>query len=116
MPIERVVEQLRLVGQQADPIAALETRQGAREVRGQGWLSCQDMDDVSTGQAVEVATVGKGGRARKQLIASFAEQARDYVRRELESIRQDFFGASIKKIDTLRKRLDEAERRVSGSL
>lgn len=57
-----------------------------------------------------------GASARKWLIGAFAEQARDYIRSELESIRRDLFGVSTRKIDTLLARLKEAEKRVNDCL
>ena len=57
-----------------------------------------------------------GAQARKSLVAQFERAATDYVRKELKSIRDEFFGSAMAKIDTLAKRVAEAERRVAGCL
>ena len=57
-----------------------------------------------------------GAQARKSLVAQFERAAANHVRQELKSIRDEFFGSAMAKIDTLSRRVAEAERRVAECL
>ena len=57
-----------------------------------------------------------GAKARQSLVAQLEKAAAEHVRRELGAIREEFFGAAIRKIDQLSSRVEDAERRVAGCL
>ena len=57
-----------------------------------------------------------GAEARRSLVEQFERAAASHVRNELQTIRDDFFGKAMGKIEILQNRLAEAEMRVSHSL
>ncbi len=57
-----------------------------------------------------------GAQARQSLAAQFERAAADHVRKELQAIRDDFFGSAMGKVEILLRRVAEAEKRVAESL
>ena len=57
-----------------------------------------------------------GAEARRSLVEQFERAAASHVRKELQAIRDDFFGRAMGKIEILQKRVAEAESRVSRCL
>lgn len=79
----------------------------------------KDYFRATTSTETRTSTIDLGfddAEARHELIASLEKQAKAYVRRELASIREDFFGVSMKKVETLIIRLKETEKRVANCL
>ena len=56
------------------------------------------------------------GKAKASLLGQFEKAAVQHVKRELEAIRDEFFGAAIRKSEILAKRIMAAEKRVAGCL